>query len=158
MFFCLCKLCITNDYDFALVTQDWAENHWISHVRVEIFLLVKISLFSLAYFAGYSKSWDVCSQLGQSESYGDLATRQELMAFALTHCPPSSIEPLLAASSSLQTEVSTPNKVNPELYEVHFVGCMDLRFVVFCLLIIGYFYERKIASLLKRIWSYWDIK
>ncbi|XP_036737524.2 NBAS subunit of NRZ tethering complex isoform X2 [Manis pentadactyla] len=54
---------------------------------------------------GYSKSWDVCSQLGQSESYGDLATRQELMAFALTHCPPSSIEPLLAASSSLQTEI-----------------------------------------------------
>lgn len=111
---------------------------------------MKISLFSLAYFAGYSKSWDVCSQLGQSESYGDLATRQELMAFALTHCPPSSIEPLLAASSSLQTEVSTPNKVNTELYEVHFVGCMDLRFVVFCLLIIGYF-ERKIACLLKRI-------
>uniref|UniRef100_A0A452VGE8 NBAS subunit of NRZ tethering complex n=1 Tax=Ursus maritimus TaxID=29073 RepID=A0A452VGE8_URSMA len=54
---------------------------------------------------GYSKSWDVCSQLGQSESYQDLATRQELMAFALTHCPPSSIELLLAASSSLQTEV-----------------------------------------------------
>uniref|UniRef100_A0A452VG26 NBAS subunit of NRZ tethering complex n=1 Tax=Ursus maritimus TaxID=29073 RepID=A0A452VG26_URSMA len=56
---------------------------------------------------GYSKSWDVCSQLGQSESYQDLATRQELMAFALTHCPPSSIELLLAASSSLQTEMLT---------------------------------------------------
>ncbi|XP_006910303.1 neuroblastoma-amplified sequence isoform X1 [Pteropus alecto] len=54
---------------------------------------------------GYSKSWDVCSQLGQSEGYQDLATRQELMAFALTHCPPSSIELLLAASSSLQTEI-----------------------------------------------------
>uniref|UniRef100_A0A452VGF7 NBAS subunit of NRZ tethering complex n=1 Tax=Ursus maritimus TaxID=29073 RepID=A0A452VGF7_URSMA len=59
---------------------------------------------------GYSKSWDVCSQLGQSESYQDLATRQELMAFALTHCPPSSIELLLAASSSLQTEVSFPTR------------------------------------------------
>ncbi|XP_036191191.1 neuroblastoma-amplified sequence isoform X1 [Myotis myotis] len=55
--------------------------------------------------AGYSKSWDVCSQLGQSEGYQDLATRQELMAFALTHCPPGIIEPLLAASSSLQTEI-----------------------------------------------------
>ncbi|KAF6105051.1 NBAS subunit of NRZ tethering complex [Phyllostomus discolor] len=55
--------------------------------------------------AGYSKSWDVCSQLGQSEGYQDLATRQELMAFALTHCPPGNIEPLLAASSSLQTEI-----------------------------------------------------
>ncbi|XP_036290535.1 neuroblastoma-amplified sequence isoform X3 [Pipistrellus kuhlii] len=55
--------------------------------------------------AGYSKSWDVCRQLGQSEGYQDLATRQELMAFALTHCPPGSIEPLLAASSSLQTEI-----------------------------------------------------
>ncbi|XP_016080231.1 PREDICTED: neuroblastoma-amplified sequence [Miniopterus natalensis] len=55
--------------------------------------------------AGYSKSWDVCSQLGQSEGFRDLATRQELMAFALTHCPPGSIEPLLAASSSLQTEI-----------------------------------------------------
>ncbi|XP_036080545.1 neuroblastoma-amplified sequence isoform X2 [Rousettus aegyptiacus] len=54
---------------------------------------------------GYSKSWDVCSQLGQSEGYQDLATRQELMAFALTHCPPSSIELLLAASSALQTEI-----------------------------------------------------
>ncbi|XP_054977538.1 NBAS subunit of NRZ tethering complex [Sorex araneus] len=54
---------------------------------------------------GYSKSWDVCSQLGQSEGYQDLATRQELMAFALTHCPPGSIELLLAASSSLQTEI-----------------------------------------------------
>ncbi|XP_004686491.1 PREDICTED: neuroblastoma-amplified sequence [Condylura cristata] len=54
---------------------------------------------------GYSKSWDVCSRLGQSEGYRDLATRQELMAFALTHCPPDSIERLLVASSSLQTEI-----------------------------------------------------
>ena len=57
---------------------------------------MKISLFFLAHFSGYSKSWDVCSQLAQSEGYQDLATRQELMAFALTHCPPSSIELLLA--------------------------------------------------------------
>ncbi|XP_045142533.1 neuroblastoma-amplified sequence, partial [Echinops telfairi] len=54
---------------------------------------------------GFSKSWDVCSQLGQSEGYQDVLTRQELMAFALTHCPPTSIEGLLAASSSLQTEI-----------------------------------------------------
>ncbi|XP_024408243.2 NBAS subunit of NRZ tethering complex [Desmodus rotundus] len=54
---------------------------------------------------GYSKGWDVCSQLGQSEGYQALATRQELMAFALTHCPPGNIEPLLAASSALQTEI-----------------------------------------------------
>ncbi|XP_047378321.1 NBAS subunit of NRZ tethering complex [Sciurus carolinensis] len=54
---------------------------------------------------GYAKSWDVCSQLGQSEDYQDLATRQELIAFALTHCPPSSIELLLGASSSLQAEI-----------------------------------------------------
>uniref|UniRef100_H0WZ37 NBAS subunit of NRZ tethering complex n=1 Tax=Otolemur garnettii TaxID=30611 RepID=H0WZ37_OTOGA len=54
---------------------------------------------------GYPKSWGVCSQLGQSEGYQDLATRQELMAFALTHCPPGSIELLLAASSSLQAEI-----------------------------------------------------
>ncbi|KAM9201405.1 NBAS subunit of NRZ tethering complex [Dugong dugon] len=54
---------------------------------------------------GYSKSWDVCSQLGQSEGYQDVATRQELLAFALTHCPPTSIERLLAASSALQTEI-----------------------------------------------------
>ncbi|KAF0870718.1 NBAS protein, partial [Crocuta crocuta] len=64
---------------------------------------------------GYSKSWDVCSQLGQSESYQDLATRQELMAFALTHCPPGSIELLLAASSSLQTEILY-QKVN---FQIH---------------------------------------
>lgn len=71
-------------------------------------LLLKVSVFCLVNFAGYSKSWAVCSQLGQSEGFQDLARRQELMAFALTHCPPGSIEPLLAASSSLQTEVSAP--------------------------------------------------
>ncbi|XP_058144004.1 NBAS subunit of NRZ tethering complex [Dasypus novemcinctus] len=54
---------------------------------------------------GYSKSWAVCSQLGQSEGYQNLAIRQELMAFALTHCPPGSIELLLTASSSLQTQI-----------------------------------------------------
>ncbi|XP_048209358.1 NBAS subunit of NRZ tethering complex [Perognathus longimembris pacificus] len=54
---------------------------------------------------GYAESWNVCSQLGQSEGYQDLATRQELMAFALTHCPASSIELLLTASSSLQAQV-----------------------------------------------------
>ncbi|XP_006880730.1 PREDICTED: neuroblastoma-amplified sequence-like [Elephantulus edwardii] len=54
---------------------------------------------------GFSKSWNVCSQLGQSEGYQDIATRQELLAFALTHCPPTSIERLLAGSSSLHTEI-----------------------------------------------------
>ncbi|XP_061845911.1 NBAS subunit of NRZ tethering complex isoform X3 [Colius striatus] len=54
---------------------------------------------------GYSKSWEVCSQLGQSEDYHDLGMRQELMAFALTHCPPSAIEALLGVSSSLQTQI-----------------------------------------------------
>uniref|UniRef100_A0A803V5S8 NBAS subunit of NRZ tethering complex n=1 Tax=Ficedula albicollis TaxID=59894 RepID=A0A803V5S8_FICAL len=54
---------------------------------------------------GYSKSWEVCSQLGQSEGYQDLGMRQELMAFALTHCPPSAIQALLAVSSSLQTQI-----------------------------------------------------
>ncbi|XP_051634205.1 NBAS subunit of NRZ tethering complex isoform X2 [Manacus candei] len=54
---------------------------------------------------GYSKSWEVCSQLGQSEGYQDLGMRQELMAFALTHCPPSAIETLLGVSSSLQTQI-----------------------------------------------------
>uniref|UniRef100_A0A8C2YB04 NBAS subunit of NRZ tethering complex n=1 Tax=Coturnix japonica TaxID=93934 RepID=A0A8C2YB04_COTJA len=55
--------------------------------------------------AGYAKSWEVCSQLGQSEGYHDLSMRQELMAFALTHCPPSVIEALLGVSSSLQTQI-----------------------------------------------------
>uniref|UniRef100_A0A670I1X9 NBAS subunit of NRZ tethering complex n=1 Tax=Podarcis muralis TaxID=64176 RepID=A0A670I1X9_PODMU len=55
--------------------------------------------------SGYSNSWEVCSQLGQAECYQDMAVRQELIAYALTHCPPSAIEPLLAASSALQTEL-----------------------------------------------------
>uniref|UniRef100_A0A672NW87 Sec39 domain-containing protein n=1 Tax=Sinocyclocheilus grahami TaxID=75366 RepID=A0A672NW87_SINGR len=55
--------------------------------------------------AGYSDGWDVCAQLGQCETYSQLSTRQELMSFTLTHCPPSSIQNLLAASSSLQTQV-----------------------------------------------------
>lgn len=59
----------------------------------------------LCSLVGYSKSWEVCSQLGQSEGFQDLGMRQELMAFALTHCPPSAIEALLAVSSSLQTQV-----------------------------------------------------
>lgn len=54
---------------------------------------------------GYSNSWEVCSKLGQCENYDDLGTRQELMAFALTHCPPCAIQTLLASSSSLQTEI-----------------------------------------------------
>ncbi|XP_044147062.1 LOW QUALITY PROTEIN: neuroblastoma-amplified sequence [Bufo gargarizans] len=55
--------------------------------------------------AGYNKSWEICSKLGQCESYEDLGTRKELMAFALTHCPPCAIQTLLAASSSLQTQI-----------------------------------------------------
>ncbi|XP_066561749.1 NBAS subunit of NRZ tethering complex [Amia ocellicauda] len=55
--------------------------------------------------AGYRDGWQVCSQLGQCESYQDLGTRQELTAFALTHCPPGVIQSLLAASSSLQTQI-----------------------------------------------------
>lgn len=55
--------------------------------------------------AGYSPAWDVCSQLGQCEDYGDLQARQELLAFSLTHCPPDNIHGLLAASSDLQTQV-----------------------------------------------------
>ncbi|XP_074051180.1 NBAS subunit of NRZ tethering complex isoform X1 [Macrotis lagotis] len=65
--------------------------------------------------AGYSASWEVCSQLGQCESFQDLTARQELMAFALTHCPPGSIEGLLAASSSLQTEILY-QRVNFQMY------------------------------------------
>ncbi|XP_013918331.1 PREDICTED: neuroblastoma-amplified sequence [Thamnophis sirtalis] len=55
--------------------------------------------------AGYCKSWEVCSQLGQSEGYQDMEVRQQLLAYALTYCPPSAIEMLLAASNILQTEV-----------------------------------------------------
>uniref|UniRef100_A0A3B3DQK4 NBAS subunit of NRZ tethering complex n=1 Tax=Oryzias melastigma TaxID=30732 RepID=A0A3B3DQK4_ORYME len=55
--------------------------------------------------AGYSAAWEVCSLLGQSEGYGDLQARQELLAFSLTHCPPDNIQGLLAASSDLQTQL-----------------------------------------------------
>lgn len=61
--------------------------------------------YVLCSLVGYAKSWEVCSQLGQSEGFHDLGMRQELMAFALTHCPPSAIEALLGVSSSLQTQV-----------------------------------------------------
>uniref|UniRef100_A0A8C1QUD2 NBAS subunit of NRZ tethering complex n=1 Tax=Cyprinus carpio TaxID=7962 RepID=A0A8C1QUD2_CYPCA len=72
--------------------------------------------------AGYSDGWDVCAQLGQCEAYSQLSARQKLMAFALTHCPPSSIQNLLATSSSLQTQVhfchldtgaAVPGSINP---------------------------------------------
>ncbi|CAJ0923037.1 unnamed protein product [Ranitomeya imitator] len=45
--------------------------------------------------AGFNKSWEVCSKLGQCENYEDLGTRKELMAFALTHCPPCAIQTCL---------------------------------------------------------------
>uniref|UniRef100_A0A8K9X1G2 NBAS subunit of NRZ tethering complex n=1 Tax=Oncorhynchus mykiss TaxID=8022 RepID=A0A8K9X1G2_ONCMY len=56
-------------------------------------------------FNRYGDGWEVCSLLGQCEGYMDLRARQELLAFSLTHCPPASIHPLLAASSDLQTQV-----------------------------------------------------
>uniref|UniRef100_A0A3P9P6K2 NBAS subunit of NRZ tethering complex n=1 Tax=Poecilia reticulata TaxID=8081 RepID=A0A3P9P6K2_POERE len=55
--------------------------------------------------AGLYPAWEVCSLLGQSEGYRDLEARQELLAFALTHCPPDNIHALLAASSDLQTQL-----------------------------------------------------
>uniref|UniRef100_A0A8C5AQW2 NBAS subunit of NRZ tethering complex n=1 Tax=Gadus morhua TaxID=8049 RepID=A0A8C5AQW2_GADMO len=55
--------------------------------------------------AGFSPAWEVVSVLGQCEGYGDLAARQELLAFSLTHCPPDSIHGLLAASSDLATQM-----------------------------------------------------
>uniref|UniRef100_A0A3B4BNR5 Neuroblastoma-amplified sequence N-terminal domain-containing protein n=1 Tax=Pygocentrus nattereri TaxID=42514 RepID=A0A3B4BNR5_PYGNA len=64
--------------------------------------------------AGYSEGWDVCSQLGQCETYARLSSRQELMAFALTHCPPANIQNLLAASSSLQTQPVPGFSVYPD--------------------------------------------
>lgn len=54
---------------------------------------------------GYRDGWEVCAQLGQCEMYSQLSARHDLMAFALTHCPPATIQNLLAASSSLQTQV-----------------------------------------------------
>uniref|UniRef100_A0A672GZU8 Neuroblastoma-amplified sequence N-terminal domain-containing protein n=1 Tax=Salarias fasciatus TaxID=181472 RepID=A0A672GZU8_SALFA len=58
--------------------------------------------------AGYGPAWEVCSLLGQCEGYEDLRARRELLAFALTHCPPDIIHGLLAASSDLQTQVLLP--------------------------------------------------
>uniref|UniRef100_A0A674BKT3 Sec39 domain-containing protein n=1 Tax=Salmo trutta TaxID=8032 RepID=A0A674BKT3_SALTR len=64
--------------------------------------------------SGYGDGWEVCSLLGQCEGYLDLRARQELLAFSLTHCPPASIHPLLAASSDLQTQSSgPPSSVSP---------------------------------------------
>ncbi|XP_072559088.1 NBAS subunit of NRZ tethering complex isoform X2 [Paramormyrops kingsleyae] len=54
---------------------------------------------------GYAPGWHVCSQLGEREAYRDLTARRELMAFALTHCPPVQIQALLAASSFLHTQI-----------------------------------------------------
>lgn len=72
---------------------------------VHKFLILFLVLFFYSLTLGYSDCWDVCAQLGQCETYSQLSARQELMAFSLTHCPPSSIQNLLAASSSLQTQV-----------------------------------------------------
>ncbi|KAG2468231.1 NBAS protein, partial [Polypterus senegalus] len=67
---------------------------------------------------GYNEGWQVCSQLGQCESFQELRTRQELMSFALTHCPASVIQSLLAASSSLQTQILY-QKVNCQIDPMH---------------------------------------
>ncbi|TSL47624.1 Neuroblastoma-amplified sequence [Bagarius yarrelli] len=80
-----------------------------------LILLAEQALHNNDYKASYihcqdlmaagSQGWDVCSQLGQCESYTQLWARQDLMAFALTHCPPAHIQNLLTASSSLQTQI-----------------------------------------------------
>uniref|UniRef100_A0A8C3B8T0 NBAS subunit of NRZ tethering complex n=1 Tax=Cairina moschata TaxID=8855 RepID=A0A8C3B8T0_CAIMO len=75
--------------------------------------------------AGYSKSWEVCSQLGQSEGFHDLHMRQELMAFALTHCPPNAIEALLGVSSSLQTQVAVNHHMSLMLAIVCWICSQD---------------------------------
>uniref|UniRef100_A0A8K9VB36 NBAS subunit of NRZ tethering complex n=1 Tax=Oncorhynchus mykiss TaxID=8022 RepID=A0A8K9VB36_ONCMY len=69
-----------------------------------------LDLASLLRVAGNThthlgEEFNLCSLLGQCEGYMDLRARQELLAFSLTHCPPASIHPLLAASSDLQTQV-----------------------------------------------------
>uniref|UniRef100_A0A9J8AEJ9 NBAS subunit of NRZ tethering complex n=1 Tax=Cyprinus carpio carpio TaxID=630221 RepID=A0A9J8AEJ9_CYPCA len=69
--------------------------------------------------AGYSDGWDVCAQLGQCEAYSQLSARQKLMAFALTHCPPSSIQNLLATSSSLQTQQALFSPHHEERHHRH---------------------------------------
>uniref|UniRef100_A0A8C5N9R9 Neuroblastoma-amplified sequence n=1 Tax=Gouania willdenowi TaxID=441366 RepID=A0A8C5N9R9_GOUWI len=70
--------------------------------------------------AGYSPAWEVCCLLGQCEGYENLEARQELLAFALTHCPADSIHGLLAASSDLQTQVlyqAVNYQMEPEITE-----------------------------------------
>uniref|UniRef100_A0A4W4GXW6 Neuroblastoma-amplified sequence n=1 Tax=Electrophorus electricus TaxID=8005 RepID=A0A4W4GXW6_ELEEL len=74
--------------------------------------------------AGYSGGWDVCARLGQCEGFTRLSARQELMAFSLTHCPPAHIQGLLAASSSLQTQILY-QAVNYKIDPSHTTGASD---------------------------------
>uniref|UniRef100_A0A672H652 Uncharacterized protein n=1 Tax=Salarias fasciatus TaxID=181472 RepID=A0A672H652_SALFA len=62
--------------------------------------------------AGYGPAWEVCSLLGQCEGYEDLRARRELLAFALTHCPPDIIHGLLAASMTLFAVMFSVSPVN----------------------------------------------
>ncbi|CAM9714502.1 unnamed protein product [Lampetra planeri] len=53
----------------------------------------------------YGGGWSVCSSLAQCHGALELPERQELLAFALTHCPADTIQSLLAASCSLRAQV-----------------------------------------------------
>ncbi|XP_078722681.1 NBAS subunit of NRZ tethering complex isoform X1 [Lampetra fluviatilis] len=53
----------------------------------------------------YGGGWSVCSSLAQCHGALELPERQELLAFALTHCPADTIQSLLAASCSLRAQM-----------------------------------------------------
>ena len=108
--------CIISRFVFLSIRFSRSHFHFNLKTHHPIFLFSTLNLRHLtspprlppsARPPGYSPAWDVCSLLGQCEGYGDLEARQELLAFSLTHCPPDNIHSLLAASSDLQTQVTS---------------------------------------------------
>ncbi|GLH06021.1 Neuroblastoma-amplified sequence [Gryllus bimaculatus] len=54
---------------------------------------------------GFPGAWEVVQNFGMCSEFSDLKLRNSLLGFALLHCPPENIEPLIRARCLLESEI-----------------------------------------------------
>ncbi|ELT90143.1 hypothetical protein CAPTEDRAFT_162693 [Capitella teleta] len=79
-----------------LVTKAALSNHDYSAALEHCMLLMQTS---------YAPIWTECKALGECPQFTDIQAKSELLAFAVTHCSPGMIVPILTAKSSLETQL-----------------------------------------------------
>ncbi|XP_074650577.1 NBAS subunit of NRZ tethering complex-like [Tubulanus polymorphus] len=55
--------------------------------------------------AGYAPIWKECKQLAEVTDFKEIKPKFDLLSFAVTHCTPDMIEPILRARSLLETQM-----------------------------------------------------